>query len=721
MDREARPFLLTLERVVGAADIGENMTGDDTATILIVDDRDENVLALEVMLSLPGVEIVTARSGAEALRLILKQEFAVILLDVIMPTMDGFETARLIRMREASKRIPIIFLTAGPELEMVSEAYASGAVDFLIKPLNPEIVKAKVSVFVGLYRMTRQIRRQEEALRLAERQRGEAALKESDALYEASFNAAAVGIAHTSFEGRWLRVNPRFCQILGYSQEECLERGFRDVTHPEDLADEMAGLQQLIAGRIGTYHREKRYVHKLGHTIWLDVTGSLVYDHAGKAKHFIAVIEDVTDRRRIDERQRLLAGTGQILLRSLDHRVTIDDVARLVTASFCDWCAIATVDRSAEAGYHLAIAHADHQMSTPLAELGRRLLDTPGFCRSLGGDCAEMLTDLCTRAADIWNLDEGSAGLLKKVGCGSTLIVPLVIREQVLGQIILVSAHPAKRFGASDLATGQELAQRIAMGVEHARLYHEAQEAIRVRDEFLSIASHELRTPLTPLQIHFQRLLGPRRSEAMVAPEQLQRILERCERQVHRLQALIDNLLDVSRISSGRLRLQTETVDLADIVRDVSGRFAEELAAAECQLVLDSVAPVVGQWDRLRLEQVVTNVLGNAIKYGGGKPIEIKVEETPLGGRLRIADHGIGIANGDLARIFQRFQRAVSARSYGGMGLGLYITRQIVDAHCGSIQVESHPGAGSVFVVELPRRAAALARTESGPHHVASA
>jgi PAS domain S-box-containing protein len=696
------------------------MAGEDTATILIVDDRDENVLALEVMLSLPGVEIVTARSGAEALRLILRQEFAVILLDVIMPTMDGFETARLIRMREASKGIPIIFLTAGLEVDMASQAYAAGAVDFLIKPLNADIVKAKVSVFVELYRMTRQIRRQEEALRLAERQRGEAALKESDALYEASFNAAAVGIAHTSFEGHWLRVNPRFCQILGYSQEECLASGFRDVTHPEDLADEMAGFQQLITGRIGTYHREKRYLHKQGHTIWLDVTGSLVYDHAGKAKHFIAVVEDVTERRRTDERQRLLAGTGQILLRSLDHRVTIEDVARLVTASFCDWCAIATVDRTAESGYHLALCHADHQKSAPLAELGRRLLEIPGFRRSLDGDCGEMLTDLGARAASAWNLDDATAGLLDKVGCGSSLMVPLAIRDQVLGQIILVSGHPGRRFGASDLATGQELAHRIAMGVEHARLYHEAQEAIRVRDEFLSIASHELRTPLTPLQIHFQRLLGPRRSEALV-PQQLHRILERCERQVHRLQALIDNLLDVSRISSGRLRLQTETVDLADIVRDVSGRFAEELAAAECQLVLESLTPVVGQWDRLRLEQVVTNVLGNAIKYGGGKPIEIKVEETPLGGRLRIADHGIGIADSDLARIFQRFQRAVSARSYGGMGLGLYITRQIVDAHCGSIQVESNPGSGSVFVVELPRKAAALARLESGPHRVASA
>jgi PAS domain S-box-containing protein len=697
------------------------MTGDDTATILIVDDRRENVVALEVMLSLPGVEIVTARSGEEALRLILKQDFAVILLDVIMPTMDGFETARLIRMREASNRIPIIFLTAGSELDMVREAYAAGAVDFLTKPLNPEIVRAKVAVFVELYRMTRQIRRQEEALRLAERRRGEVALQESDALYEASFNAVAVGIAHSSFGGRWFRVNARFCEILGYSQEECLERGFRDVTHPDDLADEMAGLEQLVAGKIGTYHREKRYLHKLGHTVWLDLTASLVYDHAGKAKHFVAVIDDVTERRRAEERQRLLAGTGQILLRSLDHRVTIEDVAKLATASLCDWCVIATVDRSAATGYHLALAHARPQMGHCLTELGRRLLENPLFRRQLGQDCAEMLTDLGSRATAAWNLEGATVQLLQKLGCGSTLIVPLVFRDQILGQMILVVGRSARGFGTPDLATAQELAQRIAMGVEHARLYQEAQEAIRARDEFLSIASHELRTPLTPLRIHFQRLLGPRANQARVAPEQLQRILERCERQVHRLQALIDNLLDVSRISSGRLRLQTETVDLADLVRDVSGRFAEELAAAECRLVLDSSRPVVGQWDRLRLEQVVTNVLGNAIKYGGGKPIEIKVEETPEGGRLSIADHGIGIDASELNRVFQRFQRAVSSRSYGGMGLGLYITRQIVDAHAGSIQVESNLGQGSLFVVDLPRRAQASARLDAGPHSIARA
>jgi signal transduction histidine kinase len=224
---------------------------------------------------------------------------------------------------------------------------------------------------------------------------------------------------------------------------------------------------------------------------------------------------------------------------------------------------------------------------------------------------------------------------------------------------------------------------------------------------------------LTPLQIHFQRLLRQPADDTGVIPDRLQRTLERCDRQVRRLESLIDNLLDVSRISSGVLRLQLDDVDLAEIVRDVSGRFAEELAAAGCTLRIEGDEDVTGRWDRLRLEQVVTNILGNAIKYGGGQPIEITLSETPEGARLRILDHGIGINQQDLPRIFRRFHRAVPSRSYGGLGLGLYITRQIVDAHHGSIDVESTVGHGSAFLVKLPRIVPGAERMESGPHRAA--
>lgn len=692
---------------------------DDIAKILIVDDYRENILALDGMLARPGIEILSAPSGVDALRLVLKHDFAVILMDVLMPSMDGFETASLIRTREASKHTPIIFLTAaGSDVDMVYRGYAVGAVDYLVKPLNPDVVTAKVAVFVDLFRKSRRIHRQEEALRAAERERGEAALKESDALYEASFNAAAVGIALTAADGRWLRMNPRFCQITGYSREEALELRFQDITHPDDVASEVAAFKQLIAREIDTYHREKRYLHKEGHTVWVDLTVSLLRDPAGRPKHFINVVEDITERRRAEERQRLLAGASQILLRSLDRRATLDDVAQLAVGSLCDWCMIATTTGGDNPGYEVAIVHADPTLKSTTREFRQRVLGVPNLAEILAKNQPQTTADFAALAADSWKLDYQGWETLHRLGAGPAMVVPLSMREQVLGQIVLVAGSTPRKFGSRDLETAQDLAQRVSLGVENARLYHQAQEAVRARDEFLSIASHELRTPLTPLHIHFQRLLRKRTGDLEIAPQQLRRVLERCERQVRRLEALIDNLLDVSRISSGRLRLETETVDLVEVVQDVAGRFAEELSAAGCQLQLQSDATVQGEWDRLRLEQVVTNILGNAIKYGCGKPIEITVEKTSAGGRLRIQDYGIGINGEDLNRIFRRFQRAVSSRSYGGLGLGLYITRQIVDAHNGTIRVESQPGVGSVFVVELPRvlQNHAPSDSESGSH-----
>jgi PAS domain S-box-containing protein len=242
-------------------------------------------------------------------------------------------------------------------------------------------------------------------------------------------------------------------------------------------------------------------------------------------------------------------------------------------------------------------------------------------------------------------------------------------------------------------------------------------DAVGARDEFLSIASHELRTPLTVLAIE---LGGLRRRLQKVPPavaatvnEVIGGKLDNTLRQTDRLNRLIENLLEVSRISSGRLRIDREPLDLAALVADVVERFAETASHVGCTLALHAAAPVPGHWDRLRLEQVVTNLLSNALKYGAGKPVELTVTSDGARASLAVRDHGIGIGAADIARIFGRFERAVSPRHFGGLGLGLYITRQIAEAHGGAIRVDSRPDEGSTFTVDLPHTLASLAPTES--------
>jgi signal transduction histidine kinase len=298
-------------------------------------------------------------------------------------------------------------------------------------------------------------------------------------------------------------------------------------------------------------------------------------------------------------------------------------------------------------------------------------------------------------------------------GIRALATVPLRARGDSLGAISFASTT-RRRFEPADVQLMQDLARLAVAAIDTARLYRRAQEAVKLRDEFLSIASHELRTPLTSLALQADSLRAA--AARGLVPDPLVHKTEVIRRNVERLSRLITNLLDISRIGEGRLALELEPVDLSDLVCEVAGRFEDELSRAGSTLQLDVPGPVVGQWDRLRLDQVVTNLVANAVKYGHGKPIEVWVRTDGDRVELAVRDHGIGIPREAQQRIFERFERAVSDRHFGGFGLGLWISRRIVESLGGTIGVESEPGQGATFTVELwrePRRP--VATEQSGP------
>lgn len=236
--------------------------------------------------------------------------------------------------------------------------------------------------------------------------------------------------------------------------------------------------------------------------------------------------------------------------------------------------------------------------------------------------------------------------------------------------------------------------------VSRGKLEH----AVRARDELLSVCSHELRTPVASMKLQTQmtRRNLIKGDPLALSPERMKKLVEQADRQLDRLVRLIEEMLDFSRVQAGRLKLHLETVELAALIKEVVERFEPQAQAAHCNVTLSISKPVVGRWDPIRLEQLVTNLLGNAIKYAAGKPIQISLEQNDFGARLSVKDEGMGIDRENFERIFEPYERAVSLSNFSGLGLGLYITKKVVDSHHGRIGLTSEVGKGSTFTVELP-------------------
>jgi signal transduction histidine kinase len=437
---------------------------------------------------------------------------------------------------------------------------------------------------------------------------------------------------------------------------------------------------------------------------WLTVHARTIRDEKGRPELAVSIWHDVTSRRREEVSARSLANATDVLSRSFDYERALNQLVKTLVPELADW---STVDVVEDGRLRLvAIANVDPAKIEVAKEIRRQLPDLLSFSRV--GEVIRtgrpMFYSQLTEADLEQHLpDPDIRNAVLAFGVRSVLIVPLKTRERTVGALTMATVLSGRRYDQEDLVLAQELGRRAGLAIENALLYGRAQHAVRLRDEFLSIAGHELKTPLTTLDLQLHGLLSfVRRGLAAKEPQRWEERLGKAIEQSRRLGRLVHELLDVSRITSGRLVLDPQRLDMARLIAEVVERHASELARAGSVVSFETEGRTVGEWDPSRLDQVISNLLSNAIKYGCGRPIDIRVIGDGERVTLSMRDRGIGIPAESQGKIFQRFERAVSERNYGGLGLGLWIVREIVQAHGGSVRFESTLGDGTTFFVELP-------------------
>jgi signal transduction histidine kinase/DNA-binding response OmpR family regulator len=564
---------------------------EEKVSILIVDDRPDKMLAYEAILSELKENIVCARSGKEALRCLLKQDFAVILLDVNMPVMDGFETAALIRQRARSETTPIIFISAVNDTEThVSRGYSLGAVDYILTPVVPEILRAKIAVFVDLFKKTEQVKRQAE-------------------------------------------------------------------------------------------EREK-----------------LIREQAARAE---------AETRQ--ERFAFLADASNVLASSLDYDETFRSLAQLVVPRVADFCVVLASEEEGTMR-EVAIAYRDPSEEPAMERLAKEFPASDvakiGGAHVLKTGKPQMVCDLHNGELREVYSEKADRDWIRSLAARSFIAVPLRTHDRVLGAIVMINISPGRICGPDELALAEELAHRAALAIDNAGLYQSAQKARteseranRAKDSFLAMLSHELRTPLTPVLTSVVAL-----EQAEDLPEELRSSLQMIRRNVELEARLIDDLLDLTRISKGKVQLNLDEVDAHLLLRSALEICQADIDKKKLALVIEFAAENASlQADPARLQQIFWNLIKNAVKFTpqGGR-LEIRTENRDGELWVCVSDTGMGIDADSLPKIFNAFEQGERTQ-FGGLGLGLAISKALVETHHGKLIAESEGrNKGATFTAVFP-------------------
>lgn len=490
-----------------------------------------------------------------------------------------------------------------------------------------------------------------------------------------------------------------------------ISAGEREIVHGLEMnsfifsplisRDKVIGVITIISSKEGFSYTDDDVLlaEEIGNRAGIAVDKARLYQEAQEA---------LEAEKALATNFEFLSDASKILSSSLDYKTTLANVAKLSILHIADWCGVDILNDDGEIE-QVAVAHRDPAKVKWAKELRKhrpvKMSDPTGVANVLRTGKAEiysLVTDaMLTAAAE----SKEELKLLRNLHLTSVMIVPLVADKKTIGTISFITTNAGRQYDNDDLRMAEELANRASLAIENARLYSIAQDAITKREEFMSIAAHELRTPLTIILLHLQKANTDIKKlmEKHTGMEKIPDLLERSEKQGLRLSKLINDLLDVSLGNSGRLTLEKERVDLNALVEEVLQVFSIQMKKAKKSIVFNrSGDPVIGHWDRIRLEQVILNLISNAFKYGKGKPIDVLVTKKTGEALIKIKDKGIGIKPENRKGIFELFKRGVSSNDYKGLGIGLYISGKIVEAHGGWIDVESKVGAGSTFTVRLP-------------------
>lgn len=410
--------------------------------------------------------------------------------------------------------------------------------------------------------------------------------------------------------------------------------------------------------------------------------------------------------KRTEERLRLLADVGAVLGSAADYQTTLQAMAQTVVPAAADWCVIDIVEGG---GLHrVAVAHPDPAMRGVAEQLERDYPPDPshpgGVAQVIATGEPLIVEEITDQMLAVASRGDGHLALLQQLELRSAAILPLKVRGRVLGAMTLAGSGSGHRFRTEDQAFLEELAYRAAFTIDNARLLHEANEAVRLRDDFLAMASHDMRTPLQAIlgNIQLARRRLARASGNEVATTDLARNLEKAERTTGKLTRLVAELMDVSMLRSGQgLPLELRVFDLASIASQIAED--HQARTERHRILVTGEASLVGEWDQGRVERVLDNLLDNAVKYsprGGDVTVEVLNDGTHA--TVSVTDSGIGIPESELARIFEPYRRGSNASMLRGIGLGLAGCRAVLQQLGGELTVESTEGTGSTFRLRLP-------------------